>query len=82
LSFEDEPRPVTSPTSPDEFDDLYDVSPPGTPQPIPQIPAPAGPVNQIPRRPVGASASNSKYFLLIRSDMHIFREFRAASFHI
>ncbi|PMD40014.1 hypothetical protein L207DRAFT_35534 [Hyaloscypha variabilis F] len=60
LSFEDEPRPLTSPTSPDEFDDLYDVSPPGTPQPAPQRPAPAGPVNQIPRRPVGGSASNSK----------------------
>jgi hypothetical protein len=59
LSFEDEPRPLTSPTSPDEFDDLYDVSPPGTPQPAPQRPAPTAPVNQIPRRPVGASTSSS-----------------------
>ena len=34
VSLEEEPqRPVTSPTTPDDFDDLYDVSPPGTPQP-------------------------------------------------
>lgn len=67
LSFEEELRPVTSPASPEEFDDLYDVSPPGTPQPSPQRPVPAGPVNQIPRRPVGASNSNSKIFFGILS---------------
>jgi hypothetical protein len=70
LSFEDEPRPSTSPNSPNEFDDLYDVSPPGTPQPTPSRPAPpapvTAPVNQIPRRPVGAgAASNSAYSLCI-----------------
>jgi hypothetical protein len=59
LSFEDEPRPLTSPTSPDEFDDLYDVSPPGTPQLAPQRHTRTAPVNQIPRRPVGASTSHS-----------------------
>ena len=74
LSFEDEPRPSTSPNSPNEFDDLYDVSPPGTPQPTPSRPAPpapvAAPVNQIPRRPVGAgAASNSAYSLCIFPNM-------------
>ena len=55
ISLEDEgPRPVTSPVSPD-FDDLYDVSPPGTPQPAPR----RAPVNQIPRRPVGANSGNT-----------------------
>jgi hypothetical protein len=74
LSFEEEaPRPMTSPGIPD--DDIYDVSPPGTPQPTPRqaippapeaatipepSPAPARVVNnQIPRRPVGAPASNA-----------------------
>ncbi|KAE8447456.1 hypothetical protein EG329_010729 [Mollisiaceae sp. DMI_Dod_QoI] len=56
ISFEEAgPRPVTSPESPNEFDDLYDVSPPGSPQPSPRRMAT---VNQIPRRPVGAPASN------------------------
>jgi hypothetical protein len=55
LSFEeDEARPVTSPVSPDLDDDIYDVSPPGTPQQAPRRVAPVAPVNQIPRRPVGA----------------------------
>ncbi|KUJ22731.1 uncharacterized protein LY89DRAFT_607535 [Mollisia scopiformis] len=59
ISFEEEerPRPVTSPRSPNEFDDLYDVSPPGTPQLSPR--RASAPVNLIPRRPVGAPASNS-----------------------
>ncbi|TVY62886.1 hypothetical protein LSUE1_G009302, partial [Lachnellula suecica] len=34
VSFDEEtPRPVTSPGLPNNYDDLYDVSPPGTPQP-------------------------------------------------
>ena len=73
LSFEDEPRPFTSPTSPEEFDDLYDVSPPGTPQPAPLRPAPAAPVNQIPRRPVGGSTSNSKHIIIHSSLVHVLR---------
>lgn len=60
ISFEEEgPRPVTSPVSPNEFDDLYDVSPPSSPQLSPRTPARASTVNQIPRRPVGAPASNT-----------------------
>ncbi|CZR50937.1 uncharacterized protein PAC_00811 [Phialocephala subalpina] len=60
ISFEEErPRPVTSPVSPNEFDDLYDVSPPGSPQLSPRTPARASTANQIPRRPVGAPASNT-----------------------
>jgi hypothetical protein len=55
ISFEDEgPRPVTSPVSPD-FDDIYDVSPPGTPQPAPR----RAQVNQISRRPVGSNPSGN-----------------------
>ncbi|KAF4625010.1 hypothetical protein G7Y89_g13157 [Cudoniella acicularis] len=60
VSFEDEPaRPLTSPTSAvsENFDDLYDVSPPGTPPLSPaQVISPRRVVseNQIPRRPVGA----------------------------
>ncbi|KAH9221543.1 hypothetical protein DL95DRAFT_381840 [Leptodontidium sp. 2 PMI_412] len=50
LSFEEDPRPVTSPTQ--DFDDLYDVSPQGSPQPSPR--PQAATVNLIPRRPVGA----------------------------
>lgn len=58
ISFEDDgPRPVTSPASPSEFDDLYDVSPPGSPQLSPRRTSTT--VNQIPRRPVGAPPSNS-----------------------
>lgn len=58
VSFEeDSPRPFTSPGSGD-FDDLYDVSPQGTP-PLSEaqlvLPPPARPVNSIPRRPVGAA---------------------------
>lgn len=61
VSIEEEaPRPVTSPGSGD-FDDLYDVSPPGSPQPTPRTVPPQAPtqaaVHQIPRRPVGASAN-------------------------
>ncbi|KAG9235736.1 hypothetical protein BJ875DRAFT_494745 [Amylocarpus encephaloides] len=57
---EDRPRPASSPSFPD-FDDLYDVSPPGTPplapqtMPISQI----SPINQIPRRPIGSTASTN-----------------------
>jgi len=40
---------------------LRTVSPPGTPQPAPRRPAP---VNQIPRRPVGAPASSSMHGLI------------------
>ena len=63
VSIEEEaPRPVTSPVSGD-FDDLYDVSPPGSPQPTPRRAPPQAPtqatVHQIPRRPVGASANNN-----------------------
>ncbi len=64
VSFEDDgPRPFTSASSPG-FDDLYDVSPPGTPQPTPAEPTQITPmrpvpVNQIPRRPVGAPAGPS-----------------------
>ena len=55
---EDGPRPFTSPSSPN-FDDLYDVSPPGTPQPLPAeiIPPRVATVNVIPRRPVGSGTS-------------------------
>jgi hypothetical protein len=65
VSFEDEsPRPFTSPSSPD-FDDLYDVSPPGTPQPHeahiaqPASPVQTTPPNSIPRRPVGSPPSSN-----------------------
>ncbi|KAH7417187.1 hypothetical protein BKA64DRAFT_292123 [Cadophora sp. MPI-SDFR-AT-0126] len=50
VSFEEDPRPMTSPTA--EFDDLYDVSPQGSPQPSPR--PQTATINQIPRRPVGA----------------------------
>ncbi|XMA14180.1 hypothetical protein WAI453_006971 [Rhynchosporium graminicola] len=54
LSFEEEdPIPVGSP--PENFDDLYDVSPQGSPQPSPR--PQAATVNQISRRPVGAPAT-------------------------
>lgn len=62
ISFEeDTPRPVTSPASPNDFDDLYDVSPPGSPHLSPQLsPRRASePVHFIPRRPVGAPANNA-----------------------
>lgn len=63
VSIEGEaPRPVTSPVSGD-FDDLYDVSPPGSPQPTPRRAPPQAPtqttVHQIPRRPVGSSTANN-----------------------
>ncbi|KAH8657612.1 hypothetical protein BGZ60DRAFT_531764 [Tricladium varicosporioides] len=65
VSFEEElTRPVTSPTGAisEDFDDLYDVSPPGTP-PLPPVadPVPRRVVseNQIPRRPVGAPATTN-----------------------
>jgi hypothetical protein len=63
VSIEEEsPRTVTSPVS-GEFDDLYDVSPPGSPQPTPPRappqPPPQNAVHQIPRRPVGASANTN-----------------------
>jgi hypothetical protein len=45
---EDRPRPSSSPESP-EFDDLYDVSPQGTPPLTPYMTA----THHIPRRPVG-----------------------------
>lgn len=58
ISFEDDgPRPVTNPASPSEFDELYDVSPPSSPQLSPQRPSTT--VNQIPRRPVGAPPGSS-----------------------
>ncbi|RFU32055.1 hypothetical protein B7463_g4292, partial [Scytalidium lignicola] len=50
------PRPVTSPVSPG-FDDLYDVSPPRSPQPAPAVPVRNQSTHQIPRRPVGANVS-------------------------
>ena len=51
-------RPVTSPASRDGFDDLYDVSPVGTPQPTPRpTPRAAATTHQIPRRPVGSSTN-------------------------
>ena len=44
-----------------DYDELYDVSPPGSPQPTP--PSPEVPIQavlrQIPRRPVGTSVNNS-----------------------
>lgn len=61
ISFEDDaPRPSTSPAFPSAFNDLYDVSPPDSPQLSPQrIPDSLTTVNQIPRRPVGAPPSNN-----------------------
>ncbi|KAL2072519.1 hypothetical protein VTL71DRAFT_11862 [Oculimacula yallundae] len=53
LSFEEDLRPVPSPL--EDFDDLYDVSPQGSPQPSP--PPQVATVNQIPRRPVAAPAT-------------------------
>ncbi|KAK0119049.1 hypothetical protein ONS95_007912 [Cadophora gregata] len=53
VSFEEDPRPMTSPR--EEFDDLYDVSPQGSPQPSPR--PQTATINQIPRRPVGAPSN-------------------------
>jgi hypothetical protein len=50
---EDRPRPSSSPGSPD-FDDLYDVSPQGTPPLTPHMTA----TQQIPRRPVRNPTTN------------------------
>jgi hypothetical protein len=61
VSIEEEPpRPVTSPSSGD-FDELYDVSPPASPQPSPRSPQAPNPaaVHQIPRRPVGGANNNN-----------------------
>ena len=61
VSIEEEiPRHATSPVLGGNFDDLYDVSPPGSPQPTPRTPEASiqAAVHQIPRRPVGASANN------------------------
>ncbi|KAH8812262.1 hypothetical protein F5884DRAFT_672436 [Xylogone sp. PMI_703] len=49
--------PITSPVSP-EFDDLYDVSPPRSPQPTLPVAVSNQPTHHIPRRPVGANAGN------------------------
>lgn len=58
-SFDDSiARPTTSPVL-QEFDDIYDVSPPGSPHESPELaPRPVA-VNQIPRRPVPVRATSS-----------------------
>ncbi|KAG0650878.1 hypothetical protein D0Z07_2587 [Hyphodiscus hymeniophilus] len=63
VSIEDDtPRPATSHVS-GHFDELYDVSPPGSPQPTPSKASNTGPTpatfHQIPRRPVGANSNNN-----------------------